>query len=381
MKLKKKRLCALLLSLLISLTCLQSNTNAVLDGVYFTAANDQLLDLTAETMPFWSNGELYISSQFFQSTDLGVMFVYSSSLNLAVLHNKTTNLKFDLTNATVYDNNNKYYSGQAITQSGQFFFPISLVCNYFGLRWSIIQTSTAPLLRITNSQVILGDAAFVDAASSMMLSRYNAYKKQLQQNQRLPEIITPTPQPPSPPPIHAASGQKVYLLLKSQSGEATRETLKLMDDQCYATFLLTVDQMSDGDLLRQLIGTGHSVAVHIQSETEDEIREKLRAARELMWNAACAPLHLVWYEGKLDISQILEEYGFASVSADFTAKNASLKSSKTALTLFNKIGQYRKDVSVYLGYDGDCLNGIHALIGHLQEAHFRLSAWRLTTVE
>ena len=120
------------------------------------------------------------------------------------------------------------------------------------------------------------------------------------------------------------------------------------------------------------------MAVHIQSETEDEIRDELRAARDLMWNAACAPLHLVWYEGNLDISQILEEYGFASVSADFTAKSSSLKSSKAALTLFNQIGQYREDVAVFLGYDGDCLNGIRALIGHLQEAQFHSSAWRLT---
>lgn len=372
---KTKRTCALLLALLIAVTCVQGNSEAVLDGVYFSAANDQLLDLSEETMPFWSNGELYISSQFFQDTDLGIMYVYSPSMNLAVLHNRTTNLKFDLANSTVYDNDNKFYSGHAIKQSGQFFFPINLVCSYFGLKWSLTHTSTVPLLRVTNNQAILSDTAFIDAASSMMLVRYAAYKKAIQNTHPQQN----TPQPPSPPPIHAADGQKVHLILKSQSSETTREILTLMETNCFATFLLTVDQMSDGDLLRQLIGTGHSVVVQVQGNTEKMIREELLHARELMWNNAHAPLHLVWYEGKLDISQLLDETGFLSVSAELSPKGLQLKSSKAALTLFNKIGQSQEDITVFLGYDRDCLDGISTLLDHLQEAQFHLSSWRLTT--
>ena len=33
------------------------------NGAYFTAANEQLMDLNAETMPFYSNGVLYVSSR------------------------------------------------------------------------------------------------------------------------------------------------------------------------------------------------------------------------------------------------------------------------------------------------------------------------------
>lgn len=374
MKLNVKKYLALLLAVTITAACVQGNSRAVLEGVYFSAANDQLLDLNADSIPFWSNGELYISSQFFQNTDLNVLFVYSQSMNLAMLHNKTENLKFDLTKSTVYDNDGKNYAGYAIKKSGQIFFPINLVCSFFGLSWSITQTSTIPLLRITNGQEVLSNTAFIDAASSMMATRYAAYEKQVEAIPPQQEVTTP----PSPPPIHATDGQKVHLIFKSYSPETTREILQFMDKDCYATFLLTVEQMSDGDLLRQLVGTGHSVVISIQSATEESIREELLKARELMWNAACAPLHLVWYDGKLDITQLLSELGFVSISANFTPKGTPLTSSKAALTLFKKIGQYQEDISVFLGYDNDCLGGIRELIDQLQKAEYILSSCRLT---
>ena len=49
----KTRAWALALSVTLALALLPAAGRAVLSDVYFTAVNEQLLDLTSDTMPFW----------------------------------------------------------------------------------------------------------------------------------------------------------------------------------------------------------------------------------------------------------------------------------------------------------------------------------------
>ena len=53
-----RRVAAWSLTLLLVLVLVPTRGKAVLDGVYFTAANEQLLDLNSETMPFYSGAVL-----------------------------------------------------------------------------------------------------------------------------------------------------------------------------------------------------------------------------------------------------------------------------------------------------------------------------------
>ena len=91
-----RRVAAWSLTLLLVLVLVPTRGKAVLDGVYFTAANEQLLDLNSETMPFYSGGVLYVSSKVFEGTDLGVTFVYNSTTKMAMLYTARTDLRFDL---------------------------------------------------------------------------------------------------------------------------------------------------------------------------------------------------------------------------------------------------------------------------------------------
>ena len=52
--------------------------------VYFTAANENVMDLLAETMPFWSDGELYVSNALFLGRELGVSYVRNNTMGLAL---------------------------------------------------------------------------------------------------------------------------------------------------------------------------------------------------------------------------------------------------------------------------------------------------------
>ena len=364
MKRKITRLTAFLLALGLALCVTGREGRAVLEGVYFSAADEQLLDLNKETMPFYSGGELYISNKFFEESDLGVRYVKNSSMGLAVLYTSKMDLRFDLVNRTIYDKTGATHSGRAIEKNGYIFFPVELVCQFFGLRWSLTETETAPLLRLRSNYSVLSDRRFIDAASSMMASRYAAYEKQESSNQD------------DTPIIHAAEGQKVYLILRSESAEATHRAMDLLGEN-RATFLLSSEQMADGDLLRAMIGKGHGVALLAQGETAEAVREEIEAARELMRNATYGLLQLVWYEGGADISPVLEELGCVALSVELDRRDTPIRSHTRAVNLLSIIGRHREDLPVYLGYDSDCMEGLDDLIYGLEEAQYRLCAWRL----
>ena len=197
-----------------------------------------------------------------------------------------------------------------------------------------------------------------------MASRYAAFEK-------LESSVEETP-----PPIQAAEGQKVYLILRSRSPEETRGSIELLGEN-RATFLLTAEQMADGDLLRTLVGKGHGVALLAQGETEDAVRGEIETARALMCSATCALLQIVWYEGETDVASLLEELGCVQMSVELDRRGTPVRSHTRAVTLLSIIGRYREDLAVYLGYDGDCAEGLDDLISGLEEAKYRLCAWRL----
>ena len=281
MKRWKRRLTAWLLVLLLALGLGPQEGRAVLSEVYFTAVNEQLLDLNSETMPFRSGGVWYVSSRLFEGTDLGVNYARIYNANQAMLYNAKIDLRFDLDTQTTTDRNGKSYNGYAIERGGVIFFPLPLVCSRFGLRWSKTETETVPLIRVTSSSAVLTDREFVDAASQMR-ARYNEYERSV----TAAEENTGGPPQTEDPPL-AAEGQKVYLIIDSQSPEETLELLGRLGDH-QATFLLTAEELEQADLVRALVAGGHGLALQTRGETEAEMEEEIVRARELVWQAACA---------------------------------------------------------------------------------------------
>lgn len=392
-----KRLCAFLLALLLMVSLVKQDGTAVLENVYFTAVNDKLMPLNEETMPFWANNTVYVCYTAFDHTDLDVQYIRNYSMGLAVLYTSKMDLRFDLVNRTVYDRNGVSYSGNAIEKNGSVFFPLDLVCRYFGLRWTLNNTATVPLVRIKSDTVVLDDSSFLSAAATMMASRYAEYEKLVNSSQPeeepkqeeentepTPPVQTePTPQQPEKPPvvdkppIHAVDGQKVYLILSEKTGEAIREWVDILRDTP-ATFLLTVAQMEDGDLVRTLLGRGHSIALAVRSHTDSEILAEILRARELVWMASCHLLQLVWYEGDTDMTSLLAEQGCVPVTAELDRRSNALRTESHVETLMRQIGRQQEDVGVYLGTDKMNQQGLRALLEQLKQAEYRLCAWRFT---
>ena len=66
------------------------------------------------------------------------------------------------------------------------------------------------------------------------------------------------------------------------------------------------------------------------------------------------------------------------VTAQLDRRDTPVHSQKRAATLLTIVGGYREDVSVYLGCEEDCKDGLGYLLADLREADYRLCAWRLT---
>ena len=375
-----KRFFSALLAFVLMFTLVRQEGTAVLEDVYFTAVNDKLMPLNAETMPFWSNNTLYVCYTAFDKTDLDVQYIRNYSMGLAVLYTSKNGLYFDLAGRTVYDKNDVYYNGSAIEKNGYVFFPLDLVCRYFGLSWSQNDTATVPLIRIKSDTVVLDDRSFISAAATMMASRYAEYEKIVnaskQEDEKPPKEPDKDPVV-SPPPIHAADGQKLYLILSGRTEEAIRGAMDVMGDRG-ATFLLTVQQMENGDLVRALLGNGHSIALLVRSGTEGEILSELQRARELVWMASCSLLQLVWYEGIEDATPLFAEQGCVNITAQLDRRTAATHSTKEVDTLMRLIGRHQEDLSIYLGNDEKYMDGLSTLLDRLDQAQYRLCAWRLT---
>lgn len=370
----KRRLLSWLLALALVVSLAPSQSRAVLQGVYFTAANEQLLELSSATMPFWSGDTLYVSSSVFNGTDLGVSYVRNNKMGLAMLYTSRTDLRFDLTDQSVYDKQGNHYNGRAIERGGVVFFPLNLVCTFFGLTWSYSATETAPLIRVRSSGAILDDRTFIDAAGDSMASRYAAYEKWVEAN----TPAAPTVEEPTAPPVHAADGQRVYLLIESRSSEDTLAAMELLGDS-QATFLLSVDQMADGDLIRALVSAGHEIALLPAAQSAAELEAEIALGRERAWQAACIWLRLVWCGEDDPLSQVLEDVGCSPVTAILDRSEGGLRSAARATSLLNVIGRYRRDVTVLLGADSSCLGGLSPLLHELLEAQYRVCAWRLVS--
>lgn len=366
---RRSRLAAVLLILAALLA--PSSGRAVLTDVYLTAVNNQVLELDSETMPFRSGGVWYVSSRVFEGTDLGVSYVRSDVMGLAMLYTTQIDLRFDLEAQQVYDKQGNIYNGSAIEKGGVMFFPIALVCRYFDLRWSISETETVPLIRIRSGGDSLDDRSFLDAAAYQMRERYLEYEKSVASPAEEPSRPSVTPPPPeSPPPVQAAEGQKVYLLVDVSSAEEARAVLEKLGT-AQVTFLLSAEQMGEGDLVRSLVAGGHAVALRAGGGTEDEVEEEILLARELLWQSACCWLDLVFYEGRTEIGDLLEDLGCVRVTRDLDRESYAGTGS-----LLRAMGGYREDLSVRL--NGGAAADLEALLEELAEAQYRLCAWRLT---
>ena len=367
-----------LLALLLALWLLPSSGEAVLSGVYFTAVNDQLLELNQETMPFWSEGELYVSSQVFSGTygrQLGISYSPGSDRKTDVLYSGRSALYFGLENGTCYDNRGNNYEAKATLKGNYTFFPLSTVCNFFDLTYSYSSTALVPLIRIMNSSVVLSDSKFIDAASSSMRTWYNEYENAVTSSQTTP------PQPTEPedePESGSVKGTVVTLGIQVTEEEEAKRVLRILSaNQIQGTFLLTADQAEEmPDLVRALVAGGQTIALAVTAGEEIAALEELERGQEALWQAAWASTRLFWLEeGQEKLAGGLEEAGFCRLTFTLDYSTYGVNNRGRVTIIMDRLAGRRSATALLLGEDRLC-GSLSTLVQKLKNEGYKLRGGR-----
>jgi hypothetical protein len=164
------------------------------------------------------------------------------------------------------------------------YVPVTFVSIYFGLESNfILGSGYGDLLRIRDGRAILSDTEFLSAASSVMQARYNEYM-----GVKPSPSAGPTSPSPSEEPEADRSDTYVYL---SFQGLPTDGMLKALDQYGFKTcFFLTAQEIRQSpDLVRKLVGHGHSAGILCMEDTRKEYEE----ASSLLFEAALVKTLLV----------------------------------------------------------------------------------------
>lgn len=288
MRTRIKRLAALglLLALLIGVGGSALGTGGT---VCFTAINDTLPELSAETMPTFADGKLYAPASLFYSGGLGIFSSYNSEKRMLSMYSGDKFITFYLDkNYCSYDDIIDY--GEcAISRGGKYCVPVKLICTYFGLSWSYTEgLEYGSLLRICDSSAVLSDARFIEAAESLNLfaQRYDSYTKG-GEVQGVTDV--PTPVDPVEPTVDP---EDVGVRLTVDG--ITAGTPALLDTMAAygikAAFFVTDSDVREHDaILRRIAGEGHAVGVlahgALPEETADLVFEAARVRPLLLRGA------------------------------------------------------------------------------------------------
>ncbi len=167
----QRKIIAVMLIILFLAPFVQT-ANADNSGLCFTATNDLLLDLGSMTT--FVGGIAYVPAKVFST--YGVYLNYFDSKSTALLYNSTKQVFFELTSGNSKDGAGNILSVSATLKNGQVYVPVAWVCQYFGLYYSYIGgDGYGDVISIKNGGEVLTDSQFLNAASSLMRTRYNEY--------------------------------------------------------------------------------------------------------------------------------------------------------------------------------------------------------------
>ena len=284
----KKRRFALLLLAVVLLSGLSRPASASASAIYFTSVNDSVAPLTSDTMPYWSGGILYVPYTVFNArtngigVSLGLDTSYSRSSNTVAIFTLRQMLVFDMNNGVCRDEiTGVTYNARAIMRNGRPYVALNMVCSFFGLDYSYNRLPYIPqgyLVRIKGADTVLNDAIFIDAAQRLLNDRLRDYTQSLNPAQ--------TANPPSTPgtlPGAGAGSTAAYLAFRCESADGLPAILNTLDGSGqYALFFLPPRLIrEEGDLVRRMLGTGHSVGVLAADGEEDGLIQGRLALEEL----------------------------------------------------------------------------------------------------
>ena len=382
----RKRLACFFLAVLM--LCSLAPAPARADGsVYFTAVNDTLLDLNDATMPFWSDGVLYVSPAVVDGTDLNVKYAYSRDRQTVVLYRQRTVLVFDLAANTATDSSGRSYNKTVTFRGGSVYLPLEVLCRCFEAEYSIKKVEHGYLLRVKNASAVLSDAQFIDAAGARMETSYARYvRAHTPESDPAPEPVAPEPATPTPPaPTPSAPTPEpepepepertVRLAVEVTDGAAAAQLLAAAESlgPGAVTFLFTEQTArAEGDLLRRLAAESQSTALRVDASNGGEAAlEAIAQANAALWEACNRKTRLVLLDGADEAAfALVRAAGYCPVvpAADLSA---SLPTTAVRLSaaIFAAADARGGSCTVLLGADSAVVGTFYTLLYRLRQGN------------
>ena len=372
-----KQFLAAFLTLVLSLTVLCSVPVGAA-RVTFTAIDESVLKLTNENMPIWSAGVLYAPYTTFDEGSNGIanweiQTSYSKSTGRITVFDTSRFLSFDLNTGVCWDElSGVAYSGGAIVRGGRPYLPVGIVCAHFGMSYSYREIEQGDLLRIKTDEAVISDSRFPDAASNVLNLRLREYK-----GVSTPDPIptpTPDPQPPSPStPPENEQDVDTYLAFRCDSGESLESILVVLGGMGEkGMFFLTADVVrTRGDLVMQLLGSGHSVGVLAQAESVEETERLLeQGSRALAQQAFYRPTAAFV---SADFREELERDGWVCWNSTLDLEpGQSSGANYFANRVANQLGNRTRDTYLSLPASADTVRILPTLLRRLDDEGFEL---------
>ena len=369
----KKRMFALLCALVLVLTLSPAPSRAT-DTVYFTAVNDTILELSDATMPFWTNGYLYIPASIFQSGSstsraLGVQSSLSTDKKTLMLYARNA-LIFNLETGSTTDGQDNSYPESAVTRGGQAFVPFARVAEFFNLKRN---TMTVPgygfLVRLCNN-AYMPDSLFLDSATSNLARIYNNYK-----NGGSGETTSPAVTAPVEETVPEGSHVLYLGILVDDIGE-TSNLLDVLDAQAKsrAAFYLPAALLeSAGDLTRRMRATGHAIGLWADgSAGAEDALEQLERANRLLSRHVGGKTRLCYLADATEqtVAQV-SAAGWRVLTPRLDFSYRALDGSSAAAALHKRLAAYTGSVTIWLN-GGTTASGLRAFLISTRAAQDKL---------
>lgn len=346
--------------------------------LYFTSINDHLAPLTADTMPIWSGGVLYVPYTVFETNtngnnDLDLNCSYNRAKGTFALFNLKRMLSFDLNTGECWNEmTQEPYSAKGILRNNIPYLSLAKVCEFFGLEYSytpIPTVSQGYLVRIKNDQVVLSDARFIDAASDFINRRLREYNQSL----------NPTPQTPSTPTVPSkepedSSHVPTYLAIRNSDGLGLPVILDTLENtDTFVLFLLTPEVIAqNGPLVRRILGSGHSIGIWADRADLEEVRQILREGNRLLKGLAYTRTTVAYVPKELRGE--LEDEGWVCWNDSFSFSPSSSSTSRNfADTVLKQLSGRTR--TTYLALEGgvNVARILPMLLRQLENSHFDIN--------
>lgn len=381
----KKRLAAGLLCLLMILRLGPLPPARAAEGaVCFMAAGDSILPLSDATMPFWSNGFLYVDSAVLTSgvarSALRVSRTFNNNDTQLILYGGGQSLWFEKGADHGYDLSGGTYTPGCLVQNGEVFVPVSVVAQFFGLLCSVTDVRLQSggrqvrgnLVWIRQPGSILSDQEFYSAATFAIASRYENYLQNKEDQNSASDGDMPNGT--------EIEGRSVYLCL--EAGEQTASLLDTLDScRVQAAFFCGLEFLeSQGDLLRRMAATGQSVGILADAgDPERSVEEQLEAGNRALERATCGMTRLALIQnGGEESRQAARAMGFRCLEPDLDRGKHNLQTASNASSLLRQISAAQGNMSVWLA-DRASPAGLRAFLTAAGEMEGRCLAWTETS--